>query len=84
METLPTGWFFNCHPNITFTSYGTTSAQLDTRAAATYSPSDPRFEIETFSLFKQIICRNGNDMNGRPSAQAKLAALFSRGQIKVS
>ena len=65
-------------------AYGTTSAQLATRAEVTYPPSDLRFKIETFSLFKQIICRNGNDTNGRPSAQAKLAALFSRGQIKVS
>ena len=60
-------------------AYGTTSAQLDIRVATTYLPFGLSSRKQLFFFFKQIICRNKNDMTGRPSAQAKLAALIFSG-----
>ena len=57
-------------------AYGTTSAQLATRAYVTYQISDPRFKIETFSLFKQIVCRNGTTQMEDPQLKQSLQHSF--------
>ena len=59
-------------------AYGTTSAQLDTRVATTYLLSALRLE-NTFPFFLTNNFQKQSNMTGRPSAQAKLAALIFSG-----
>ena len=60
-------------------AYGTTSAQLATRVVTTYLPSALRLRKQLFFFFQTNKFQKQNDMTGRPSAQAKLAALIFSG-----